>query len=178
MNKEAKGEATHSKAISVFDFSVILGKKNLDKMMAYLPKNTVLHVRNVEGRTDITVLRKNASKVIKRVSDFFYDKSIKRFTSDGQVKFCSVFSGVFSQGFLKKVGIVDTKRGMVFSGCEKKYLKQFEPVLPPEDEAFREWDKEIDQMLAEQIEKKQIKAKKWLELTTPVLRNPGITGSV
>lgn len=165
-----------SRAQSMFTFSVALGRKNLEKLLSMLPPHAIVrHSGWKEGdHTEIVVFRREAKQVMRKAVEFFRSKNIKRYTNDGKVRLFSSFGDVFQKPFLKKLGLVQTDCGIVFAECEKKYLRSFEPVLPPEDEAFREWDKEVSKLLAEFTEKKQIKAKKWLELTTPTLKNPGI----
>lgn len=175
--KEVPEVQKSSRAQSMFTFSVHLGRKNLEKLLSSLPPHAIVRHSEYLGKpTEIVVSRKNAKEVMQKAVTFFRKRNIKKYTDSGEVRLFSPFGGIFKKPFLKKLGLVQTGRGIVFSECANKFLKSFEPVLPPEDEAFREWDKEVDKLLSEFLEKKQMKAKKWLELTTFTPKNQGVSG--
>lgn len=175
-NDIAEVEKKSSRAKSIFLLYVILGEKNLKKLTEILPKNVT--IKKVGIKTEIMTLRKNARILMKSVIAFFKENDIKKFDKNGNVRFYSPFAGeTFSNQFIDKHSLARVSNGIVFKSCAEKYEKTLEPEIALEDREFKIWDDEVNKILSDYIEKKQIKAKKWLELTTPVLRNPSISGT-
>lgn len=170
-------EMKPSKCVSLCIFKVILTDKNLEKLKEYCGDlvwrvSRVVDKQGVEPNAwEIMALLKNCEKMFKRIAEFYRENNIRGMTKDGRVKFITPFGRALSPQKRKKLGFEITPYGTIFASCAKQFYKSKEPVIPPEQKDFLEWDQCIDKLLSAYTEKKQVKLKKWLELTVPQVRN-------
>lgn len=162
---------TTSRVQSIVIVYIILGSKKMHKLVEFCD-NLVISFRRIENRWEVGVLKKNAEKLVKAIVKFFDDEGISHSAKDGSSRFFIPFKNILRKKYLRKsLGLVETPIGLVFSECEENVKKSLEPKIPEEDKAFEKWDKQIDKLLAEFTEKRQLSTKKWLEMTVPVIKN-------
>lgn len=165
-----KNEAGSTRSVSLVVVYVSLGAKKINALSNYCG-NLITSMVKRDGKWELAALRKNAEKLLKRIVDFFHKEKISLETKGGLSRVVFPFKDILTKRRRKSLGLEITPIGLVFSKCADAVKESLIPPIPEEDKAFREWDIVIDGLLASFTEKKQYVARKWLEMTEPVVRN-------
>lgn len=161
-------EYNTTKTIHVVICRVILGSKKMNKLKETCGK-LLLHSKRYDNNTwELTTLSKNAKKFVKTILSFFEEEGISHFTKDKKdsrflLPYCKE---VFSTSWAKELGLGITPIGYVFNDLTETVKKNLEPTIPEEDIAFKEFDRQVNEVLTKFREARKVTAKKWLELTT------------
>ena len=166
----ATEEANSTRTVSLVIVYVTLGTKKINALRSYCG-DLITALARKDGRWEIAALRKNAEKLLKRIVAFFDDSGIRYSDSMGLSRLVFPFKDLFTPRKRKNLGLSVTPIGLVFDSCAQAVTDSLTPPVKPEDVDFLEWDKAIDTMLAAFTEKKQFAARKWLEMTEPVIHN-------
>ena len=166
----ATEEANSTRTVSLVIVYVTLGTKRINALRSYCG-DLITSLARKDGRWEIAALRKNAEKLLKRIIAFFDDFGIRYSDSMGLSRLVFPFKDLFTPRKRKNLGLSVTPVGLVFDSCAQAVTDSLTPPVKPEDVDFLEWDKAIDALLASFTEKKQYAARKWLEMTEPVVHN-------
>ena len=166
----ATEEANSTRTVSLVIVYVTWGTKKINALRSYCG-DLITALARKDGRWEIAALRKNAEKLLKRIVAFFDDSGIRYSDSMGLSRLVFPFKDLFTTRKRKSLGLSVTPIGLVFDSCAQAVTDSLTPPVKPEDVDFLEWDKAIDTMLAAFTEKKQFAARKWLEMTEPVIHN-------
>lgn len=159
-----------SRAKSLVLVYIVLGSKKMKQLVSYCGK-LVFSYRNIGDTWELTALRKNTEKLMKKLVAFFEDEGISYSTKEGLSRLVFPFKKALSKATCRRLGLGMTPMGAVFLDCVEKVKESLRPVIAEENKAFAKWDAMVDGLLAHFTEKKQFTAKKWLEMTEPVVRN-------
>lgn len=163
-------EANSTRTVSLVIVYVTLGTKRINALQAHCG-GLITSITNKGDKWEIAALRKNAEKLLKRIVAFFDNEGIRYADKEGLSRLVFPFKDVFSPRKRKNLGLAVTPLGLVFAPCAKAVNESLIPPVKPEDKDFLTWDKAIDSLLAAFTEKKQFAARKWLEMTEPVIHN-------
>lgn len=165
-----KEEAQSTRSVSLVVVYVSLGAKKINALSRHCGDLITSMVKR-DDKWEIAALRKNAEKLLKRIIDFFRTEKVSWETKEGLSRMVFPFKDVITKRRMKNLGLEVTPIGLVFSRCADAVNESLVPPVPEEAKAFHEWDTVIDGLLAGFLEKKQYAARKWLEMTEPVVRN-------
>ena len=166
----AKDDSTSTRSVSLVVVYVSLGAKKINALSSHCAGLITSMVKR-DDKWEIAALRKNAEKLLKRIIDFFHTEKVSLNSKDGLSRVVFPFKDVLTKRRRKNLGLEITPIGLVFSKCAEAVKESLVPPIPEEDKAFHQWDVVIDGLLASYTEKKQYAARKWLEMTEPVVRN-------
>lgn len=162
--------SSSSRSVSLVVVYLILGEKRIKELVTSCG-NLVVSISKREDKWELTALRKNAEKVMKKIVSFFHDKEVSKETKEGLSRMILPFKDILSGAMKRRLGLADTPIGVVFSKCAEQVKQSLLPEVSEEDKAFVKWDKVVNGLLSSYTEKKQFTAKKWLEMTEPSVKN-------
>lgn len=165
-----KDEAGSTRSVSLVVVYISLGAKRINALSSYCGDIITAIVKR-DDKWELAALRKNAEKLLKRVVDFFHKENINLETKGGLSRVVFPFKDILTKRRRTNLGLEITPIGLVFSKCADAVKESLIPPIPEKDKAFRKWDIAIDGLLSSFTEKKQYAARKWLEMTEPVVRN-------
>lgn len=165
-----KEDSFSTRSVSLVVVYVSLGAKKINALSRHCG-DLITSITKRDNKWELAALRKNAEKLLKRIVDFFHKEKVSLESKDGLSRVVFPFKDILTKRRRKNLGLEITPIGLVFGKCAEAVKESLVPPIPEEDKAFHKWDIVIDGLLASFTEKKQYVARKWLEMTEPVVRN-------